>query len=77
MNAKEARQRAESLNNEQCIKQVEAINKLIEGAANRGYFNCTYSEPPTEAVKKFFESEGYTIKYQDSGRNEFYYSISW
>ena len=77
MNAKEAREIAESINRESAQIQIHEIRTLIEGAAKRGYLNCTYSKSPEDVVKKYFETEGYKIKYEDSERNDFYYLISW
>ena len=77
MNAKEARELAESINRESAQIQIHEIRTLIEGAAKRGYLNCTYDKSPEDVVVKYFETEGYTIKYVDGGRNDYYYKISW
>jgi len=77
MNAKEAREQAETINNVDSQKQIQDITLLIKNSARGGKFTCNYHKNISNLVKKYFESDGFTIKYQDVGRNEYYNEISW
>jgi len=77
MNAKEARQKAEQLVTKESQDSINAIEKLIEQTVNKGGFQCNYYKNVTEVVKDYFEKQGFAVKYQDEGRNEFSYKFSW
>lgn len=77
MNATEARRRAEQLVTQEAKDSIEKINKAIKQAVDKGYFKCTYYEKVTDIVKDYFEKQGFTVKYCDDGRNDYYYNFTW
>lgn len=77
MNAKEARQKAKQLVTNESQDSINAIKKLIEQTVSKGGFQCNYYKNVTEVVKDYFEKQGFAVKYQDEGRNDFSYKFSW
>lgn len=76
MNAKEARELAESLNNETNKAILKDVMSVIEGSVKRGEFSCTYCDSLNETIQTFLSNEGYKIKYISTYRDS-YYDISW
>jgi hypothetical protein len=77
MDAKEARIKAERvISFRDRVSKID-IEKSIELAVKNGKLQCSYYKNIEDDVKEYFESLGYTVKYQDELRNEFSYLISW
>lgn len=77
MDAKKAREIAEAINRVDNQKDIKYIDALIEQAVKKGGFQCSCYHSISPEVIKYFEFQGYTLKYQDEGRNDFSYLITW
>ena len=77
MNAAEARKTTELLIIESNNKKIVEISNLIEQTVKNKGFSCSYYGDISEIVINHFEEEGYKIRYENCGMNEFSYLISW
>lgn len=78
MHATLARRKATDFNTKEIDSQFSVIMKMIEGAVNKGEYECyVYNVPIKQSVKEKLESLGYTIGKTESDRNETLTKISW
>lgn len=61
MNAKEARQKAESINENKNTITINEINKLIKQKVDRGEFQIWFDKAINDSIKKYYLDKGYTI----------------
>jgi len=74
--AKEAREQANSVNNERNQNQLKDIEASIETAINNNKYEIWIDEIFPE-VKSYLEDFGYKIKITNDYRNESSINISW
>lgn len=77
MNAKEARQRAEEVNNKNNNNTISTIETIIKAKSADGKFSIDYNGEISNDVKKYFEDLGYLFGSRMTGPNEDCYVISW
>jgi hypothetical protein len=77
MNASEARKNAEEKIQNNYILNINKIEGLIKAQSDKEKFYCEYYGNMTDEVKKYFQDKGFTIKYIQSGINEYCYKIIW
>ena len=77
MNAKEARERANSLTNTKAEKQYNEIQRLIEDAVKRSTFETYYYESLLPAVHTKLVNEGFDISDYFDQRDGTTVTISW
>lgn len=77
MNAKQAREKADSIHLEKETGQLARIRKLIEKAVAKGEYDVwCYEDSIEPVVKKKLEADGYSVNTQFE-RNETMTSIKW
>lgn len=77
MNAKEAREKALSVNTENSNSQYFQIIQMIADAANKGQYYITFEEHIREDVVERLISQGYNVGVVNSHRDEMCTKISW
>lgn len=77
MTAKEAKQKAISLNAETNSKQLRDVYKAIEKAAAEGLFHTYFYERLTNTVEAALLTEGYKVTQFPDQRDGVTVTISW
>ena len=77
MNAKEAKQKAYSVNVEQTNGQYNKVQKSIENAANQGKYSVTVDYSLLEDVSTKLQQEGFKVQYHSDQRDGSYTEITW
>lgn len=78
INAKDAREKATSVNNEVVKSELQRIEKLIVDACEKGKTSVQISEFKHQTVKSEIERLGFEIKYFTNQRGgDSYYTIKW
>ena len=77
MNAKEAREKAMSIETGIIKIQYEEIMERIKEAVEKGSFSAYYFESIIPAVNIKLEEDGFTVTSSSDLRNEITYVISW
>ncbi len=77
MNAKEARDKALSINTSESQKQYQDVMKSISNAVNKGQYQCWHYGTINLDLKKKLEDDGYIVGDTTSDRNGLETNIIW
>jgi len=77
MNAKEARTKAQKINEQKRQKEYAEVKALISEAVDDGAYKATFYGHLRRDVKENLESEGYKISEKMAGMNEIDTEITW
>jgi HD superfamily phosphodiesterase len=77
MKAKEAREKALSVQYQRVNSEYAKVKKEISTKVEDGKLSLTYDLTLCEEVISLLKSEGYEIRHFQSGMNEYSYEITW
>ena len=77
MNAKEAREKAELINERDATAELKVVKEYIAKDVERGLFSCDIYESLSDLTQAKLEADGYKLDYRQGGYNDYYWRISW
>jgi len=77
MKAKDAREKALSIQSQRINNEYAKVKKEISTKVEDGKLSLTYDLTLSEDVISILKSEGYEIRHFQSGMNEYSYKIKW